>query len=164
MCSQHYGWKSLPEQSPRPYHNCFLKGSEAEQCLKPIEVCLETLSLVALGIKIGSKQLRHSAENGLEEVQLPLPALVKFAYLPFSQHTPFTHSSQQMAETLKKWLRKIMFVQKIYHQLKTLRSLAILCLRKELEDILHMTQTLSIPAPKFSPKIHLKQQVVLDLC
>lgn len=27
----------------------------------------------------------------------------------------------------------------------------MLCLRKELEDVLHMTQTLSIPAPKFSP-------------
>lgn len=98
MCSQNYRWKNLPEQSPRPYHNCFLKGSEAVQCLRPIEVCLETLSLVALGIKIGSKQLRNSAENGLEEVQLPLPALAKFAYLPFPQHTPSLIPAKDLAE------------------------------------------------------------------
>lgn len=96
LCSQHYGWKNLPEQSPRPYHNCFLKGSEAKQCPRPIEACMETLSLVALGIKIGSKQLRNSAENGLEEARFPLPALAKFAYLSCSQHPPF--NSQQMLQ------------------------------------------------------------------
>lgn len=35
-------------------------------------------SPVALGIKIGSKQLRNSAENALEEVQFPLHALAMF--------------------------------------------------------------------------------------
>lgn len=98
LCSQHYGWKNLTEQSPRLYHNCFLVGSKAKQSPRPIEACLETLSLVALGIKIGSKQLRNSAENGLEEVQFPLHALAKFAYLSCSQHPPFTHCSQQMLQ------------------------------------------------------------------
>ena len=43
--------------------------------------------LVALGIKIGSKQLRNSSENCLEEVLLPSPALAKSAYLSSSQHS-----------------------------------------------------------------------------
>lgn len=47
----------------------------------------ETLFLVALGIKIGSKQLRNSSENCLEEVLLPLPAFAKHAYLSSSQHS-----------------------------------------------------------------------------
>lgn len=47
----------------------------------------ETLFLVALGIKIGSKQLRNSSENCLEEVLLPLPAFAKCAYLSSSQHS-----------------------------------------------------------------------------
>lgn len=45
---------------------------------------LETLFHVALGIKIGSKQLSNCPENCLEEVLFPLPALVRFAYLSAS--------------------------------------------------------------------------------
>lgn len=119
LYSQHYGWKNLPEQSPRLYHNCFLKGSEAKQCPRPIKACLETLSLVALGIKIGSKQPRNSTENGLEEAWFPLPALTKFTYLSCSQHPPFSHCRQQ---TLQRPCRNDLEKKHLYKTQKSVIS------------------------------------------
>lgn len=83
--------KNLPEQCQRPYHNCFLTERVDKQAQDKANQRLvqRTLFLVALGIKIGSKQLKNSSENCLKEVLLPLPALAKFAYLSSFTAQPF---------------------------------------------------------------------------
>lgn len=78
----------ISEQCQESYQNCFLtERADNKTQDKATGMLVETLFLVALGIKIGSKQLSNSPENCLEEVLFPLPTLAQSAYLSSSQYS-----------------------------------------------------------------------------